>query len=126
MVLRERLKDWFPEVYKRRNWSCYYTPDPGVLTMYEEDGKFRMYEVTKTSATNMEGRINNESFAEGTEFNGDGIPTATNGQDRCLIPRLVVTKEEESSTHESFEEYMGKIEDWERELMETTRRKKAD
>jgi hypothetical protein len=117
LTLRTQLKDSYPQVYKRRNWSCYYTADPGVLTVYEEDNMFRMYQVTQTTATQMGGKIHQEHFAEGTEFNGEGVPTDTNGQDRCMIPKMVKEKEIHTAETTSFEEYMSTIPDWEKELI---------
>ena len=116
-VLRVRLKDWYPEVYQRRNWSCYYTPEHEVITMYEEDKKFRMYQVTKTRAIQMGGIIATECFAEGTEFNGVGIPTDTNENGRCIISKRVGQEECKQDTPESFTEYMSRIADWEKELI---------
>jgi hypothetical protein len=65
-----------------------------VLTVYKDDNKFRMYQVTQTRATQMGGIIAKESFAEGIAFNGDGIPTDTDGNDRCIIPHLAETEDD--------------------------------
>jgi hypothetical protein len=111
------LKNWYPEVYKRRDWSCYYTPEHEVLTVYEEDHKFRMYQVTSTRAIHMGGIIAEESIAEGPTFNGDGMPSDTEGH-RCLIPTMVGSKaEEQQPVADSFEEYMHNIPEWEKEVI---------
>jgi hypothetical protein len=85
--------------------------------VYEEDNMFRMYQVTQTTATQMGGKIHQEHFAEGTEFNGEGVPTDTNGQDRCMIPKMVKEKEIHTAETTSFKEYMSTIPDWEKELI---------
>jgi hypothetical protein len=111
------LKRWYKEQYRRRNWTCYYTPEPGVVTIFEEDRKFRMYEVTLRDSSQMGGQIEATHFAEGDTFNEDGIPTQVDETGRCLTPQWVPTQEEAETDYYTFEEYLDSLPEWEQDLI---------
>ena len=115
--LRIPLGKWYKEHYKRRNWSCYYSPDPEVLTIFEDDQMFRMYEVTARNTSHMGGTIASTHFAEGPDFNEDGLPSDYSEDGRCLISEWAPTTTVEIANTETFEEYLGALPDWETDLI---------
>jgi hypothetical protein len=119
-VLRRPLGDWFPEKFKRRNWSAYYNNQHEVMTVFEDDNLFHMYQVHPLRASGMGGIVDTVEIDRGpTYIDPDGIPADVNEEtNRCTTPQFTKVKEQQMEEPTTFREYISTLPQWEKDLLE--------